>query len=522
MQFTRVLPAAALMVLALAPVVRSDDGDDGDCNCDDEGAIHQFLDSTGADPDATCHVFLKTKGPHDAGDADDDDDGDDDCGDEGDDDHEGKTTFEIKMHHLDGGTYHLLVNGVQVHDGEIEVGSKNKHGKLVYETPKKKDHPLFDFDVLGELLEIVKDDVVYFRDVFAEDDGGSHDMRLEVMLVNVGPDRDARGRLTYVSHDDEKTFTVQLSNLDEGDYDLVVDGVLVAQFEVTDVETKVQYKDPPEMGAAALDFNPLGKRVAIKAGGTTYLGAILPAGNDEAGCKGPRHGEKASRDLGKGHGDELESMLLNMGELKGAKGRIVLRQDEEHGLQLVIKSVPKGTYTVQVDGEAVGTVTVKGGKGKLDFGDGALPLDFTVKAKVVTLLKGGSPVLSALFPRSAQAALDRFRKEIRKPAHVKVNLVASGADLDASGVAVWKHTPAHDTLTLSVADLPVGAYDVLVGDVTIDDALVITKPDGRAKVRFDTKPAGKSLLLDVVVQGATVRVTPAEDNATVLLEAVVE
>jgi hypothetical protein len=76
-------------------------------------------------------------------------------------------------------------------------------------------------------------------------------------------------------------------------------------------------------------------------------------------------------------------------------------------------------------------------------------------------------------------------------------------------------------MVVKVADLDPGAYDVLVDSVVLGDGvLVVSKPDGTAKVTFDSDATGSGgkQPLDVPVLGHVVTITPNHDNSRVLLE----
>jgi hypothetical protein len=495
MSFARSLPVVVLLVAALAPTGRASGGDGTE--------IVQFLASTGADADATCRVRLK----------------------QGDD-----TSFDVELEHLPAGAYELWVDGVAVHDGTIDVDALG-HGELEYDAPQDGGKPLLDFVVLDKLIEIKQAATVFFSDTFSsQGDGGSaggdDKTKAEVLLVNVGPDPDAHGHLAFQSKSGELGFEIEVEDLQAGTYDLLVAGVPVSQFDVAGEETEVEFQDPVEPGKLLLNFDPLGQQVDIASGGTTFLTAILPASNTTTGTKAPSSGKKGAKDVGKKKGDKLQVTLMNSGVLPGAKGKATLGQDGEVEFEVEIESVPDGSYPLLVGGLQVGTLQAAGGKASLHYSSSPEPgqplLDFVVKGKVVSVTNGSDAILSVVFPMTAQAALDKFKPEVHDAAHIKVNLVSTGVDLDATGLLDWKHKSSHDTLVISVSDLAPGTYDLLVNGAPIDDAIVIKKQDGNAKLTFDTKPSGKKLLLNFTVPGTSFQVTPSDDNLLVLLSAVAQ
>jgi hypothetical protein len=493
---TRALPAA-LVLAALLPVARA---------VDDSTEIIQFLSSTGADADGTARARWKQD--------------------------EDSTQFDVELENLPEGSYVLLVDGAAVHDGTIAVDAQG-HGEVEYQTPQDGSKPLFDFEVLDKLLEIKQSETVFFSDTFSSTGsggggggGGGDKTKVEVLMVNVGSDVDAAGKLRWEAKSGKQQFKVEVEDLQAGSYQLLVGGTPVSQFEVSGFETEIEFQDPVEPGKLLLNFDPLGQQVDVASGGSVFLTAILPAANGETGTKPPSSGKKGAKDVGKKKGDALQVLLMNTGLLAGAEGKATLKQNGELELEVEIEHVPDGSYALIVDDLPVGTIDVSDGEGQIQYSTspeaGELLLGFPVKGKLLSVSNDEGVILSVVFPVTAQAALDKFKPEIHKADHVKVNLVSTGTDLDATGLLDWKHKSSHDTFVVSVADLAPGSYDLLVNGLVVNNALVITKTDGKAKMSFDTKPSGKEALLDFVPEGATIKVTPADDNLTVLLQAVVE
>ena len=105
---------------------------------------------------------------------------------------------------------------------------------------------------------------------------------------------------------------------------------------------------------------------------------------------------------------------------------------------------------------------------------------------------------------------------------MRINLASPGKDLDVCGVLDWKDHVSHDTLAISVCDLPAGSYDLRVGGAPLPGVLIVVKADGKAKVVFDSQAQGKEEPLAFPVPGTIVKVTPAGEPATVLLTGVVQ
>jgi len=294
----------------------------------------------------------------------------------------------------------------------------------------------------------------------------------------------------------------------------------VHEFAVAGEETEVEFQDPVEAGKVLLNFEPLGAPVELLSGGTTFLTAVMPA----AGTGAPAKAKAGAKDTGKNKGDGLEVVLLNSGVAPAASGKAELSQSGETELEVEFEDAPVGDYELRVGGVAHGALTgVGAGSWKFSTSPqaGETLLDFEVQGQLLEISDGTDTLLSVVFPVSVQAALGTWKKEVQSATRTKLNLVPTGVDLDARGLADFKDKASRDTFVVSVFDLPAGTYDLVVGAETLAGALVVTKADGKAKVGFDTQPKGAKLPLDFAVPGQLVQVTPAGDPGTVLLEVVI-
>lgn len=489
---TRLLPALVLLAASTVAPLHAG-GDDLE--------ILQFLAGTGADPDGTCRARWRQD--------------------------ENSTDFSVELEQMDAGDYEVWVDGTP--RGELTVDGSGE-GEVEFKTPQDGNKPLLDFEVLDQLIEVKQGATTFFGDTFdgsgtgGSGGGGSGGSasKIEVFMVNVGPDGNAKGRLRHELKGGKRRFDVEVENLDGGTYQILVAGAPVAEFTADGFETEIEFQDPVEAGKVLLNFEPLGAQVDVVSGGQTYLTAVMPA----AGTGAPSKAKKGAKDTGKSKGDGLLVVLLNSGLAPGASGKAKLEVSGETEFEVEFEDVPAGDYELVVGGTVRAGTSAVDGAGEFRFstspGAGESLLDFVVQGQLVEVTDGVDVLLSTVFPVSVQAALGTWKKEIHDAARVKVNLVASGVDLDARGLVDWKDKSKRDTLVVTVKDLPAGTYDLLVDGVPNAGVLVVSKADGKAKVVFDTQPKGKKLLLDFPVAGLVVQVTPAGDAGTVLLEVLVE
>lgn len=456
---------------------------------DDEVQILQFLDSTGADADATCRARWRQ----------DDDD----------------TDFNVELEDMAQGSYELWVAGVQ--HGSIDVGALGE-GEIEFQAPQDGAKPLLDFEVLDQQLEIRQGATTFFSDVFdgsgsVGGGGGASKAKLEMLMVNVGPDANAKGKLEHETKPGKVKFEIEVEHLDAGTYQLQVAGAPVAELVVAGLELELEFQDPVEPGKLLLNFDPLGAQVDVVKDGAVYLSAVLPAADGGT----PGAAKKQAKDVGKNKGDALLVALQNSGLLPGAHGTVKLSVSGEVELEVEIEDLPDGDYGLSIAGAPVATITVLAQHGEVQV---VSPPE--VQGQLVAVTSGADTILSTIFPVSVQAALGQFKKEIHQLGHVSINLASTGADLDARGRLVFKDKSSHDSLVVKVADLAEGSYDLILGGTTKAGVLVVSKQDGQAKVSFDTSPKGAKLLLDVAMPGTLVEVTPAGDPGTVLLTGTVE
>lgn len=494
------LMAGALAALCLAPLTSAAPAFMGN------GAqvTIQFLQSTGADGNAKCKVKTKVK--------------------------DGETDLEVELENIDAGSYDLIVGGED--RGDINVDGSGE-GELEFEP--------VGFDVFGETFVIRQGDTVFFDDVFdatgpgasGGNGNGGGKTKLEIFLVNVGPDGNAKGKARYEDKGNKTRFKVTVEQLDNDDdaFQLWVGDTQRAEFDTTGLhEVELDFRDPigddddddgSDDGEAELhfllDFDPLGEQIEIRQGETVFLSGVLPG---QGATKPPKKAGKGVKNLGKKKGDALLVPLLDLGVLAGANGKMKLEQsNDETEFEVEIEDVPADTYTLRVDGMVIGDFDVVDGQGEFDFSTDPDPdetlLDFEVKGKLVEVLLGDDPVLAAVFPTSVQAALGKFKKEKVKDNLLKLNLLNVGVDLDATGTARWKQTKkGKQTLQVRTRDLPAGTYKVLV-DGTQRGELVVSKQDGPGLLHFSSTGNGSATLLDFDVLGQELEIADQDD--TVLL-----
>lgn len=212
------------------------------------------LTNTGAIPGASGHVSIREK--------------------------KGEIDFSVEIEDVPNGSYDLFVGGIDrgtivtsAGRGELEFSNGDDPGKL----------PL-DFDPYGALVE-VKQGATVILTGSAIGGGGAGGgggnvctpVELRLDLENVGPDPDAKGDARHrVRSDCNRDFRVEVEDLPDGSYDLVVGGV--DRGDIVVVETAGEHRgeieydtDPDEVGKVLLTFDPRGQLLEVKQGATVFL-----------------------------------------------------------------------------------------------------------------------------------------------------------------------------------------------------------------------------------------------------------
>ena len=236
---------------------------------------------------------------------------------------------------------------------------------------------------------------------------------IEADLENTGVDPDASGEVEYEQEADKEEFSVEVEDLDVGTYQVVVDDTMRGEIDVVTTEDgtegEVEFRDPPESGHPALEFDPRGTRVAIVQNGSTFLEADVPtqSGDDE-----DEDGDDDGDDDGEDEdGDEdaekeIEVDLENTGPDSDASGEAEFEQeDDRREFKVEVEDLSPATYNVVVADTVRGQIeVVEGGdaEGEIEFRAPSEPghplLDFDPRGAHVAVEKDGTTYLEVDFP----------------------------------------------------------------------------------------------------------------------------
>ena len=228
------------------------------------------------------------------------------------------------------------------------------------------------------------------------------------------------GHADFEERADRTEFSVEVEDLADGSYRIMVGGVDRGELTVAMGIGETEFRSPVEAGKVLLTFDPRGEIIEVHDG----QGAVLSSGDDRmaggGGCTnncGGGMGGGGSGGGGSGGGPDLdfgtvdiEVELNNQGVYAAASGGAKLEPREDRtDFSVEIEDGPVGSYDLRIGGNIVGTievVTMPDGsvEGELEFRNPVEPgkklLDFDPRGKQIDVLEGTTVILEQLFPSS--------------------------------------------------------------------------------------------------------------------------
>ena len=306
---------------------------------------------------------------------------------------------------------------------------------------------------------------------------------------------------------------MRVDRLDPGPYLLKVDGDIELLLDVSaDGSSEMRLREPMKSGSGMMNIWPEGKTIRLlDASGAAVLEAQMPYDYDET-AKLPL-GTQGFHSLDDGAIDGLQVDFIKVAELDypaPQAGWLAWQIDASAVTSVTVKltgqdTIPPEPYGIYVGDEWIGEVGDYPG-GYVDPFESTLVVEAAVdpRGQRLEVRQGDAAGLSLVFPQSVPAAVRSYRRDVRKPNRLRLDLLNPGTDLDATGFLDWRRAKSGaERLLLVVRDLPAGAYDVVLdGEVVSVGALVVAEDGGTAKQQFSNsgKPAS-ALPLDFEVQG---------------------
>jgi hypothetical protein len=312
--------------------------------------------------------------------------------------------FRVEVEDVPEGLYELWVAGVPrgAFDVVFDPAQGENEGEIEFDTDPDDPHEqLLDFDPVGQLIEVRQAGTVFFSSTFDPGDPGPQTCALEEIAELLNPtavEPLASGEARVRRRDDcNEDFRVQIEDVAEATYDLVVGGVLRGSFAAAfdpsrgQVRGEIEFDtDPDDPGELPLSFDPRGQDVEVFRAGTLVLSTTVTGGGSDPGPVACTE-------------SELELPLLNTGLVPSASGhaRHRVRDDCRESLRVQIEDVADGVYDLSVGGVVRGSITVAFGQGEIEFDTDDAPkplLDFPVRGESIQVNGSGGAILERDFP----------------------------------------------------------------------------------------------------------------------------
>jgi hypothetical protein len=229
-----------------------------------------------------------------------------------------------------------------------------------------------------------------------------------ISLVSARAGITGSGHADYEERADRTEFSVEVEDLADGSYRILVGGVDQGELIVVMSIGETEFRSPVETGKILLTFDPRGEVIEVHDGQGAVLtsgDSVFEGGDDNGGDNGG--GDNGGSDLDFGEA-MIEVELDNTGVFPLASGDAKLEpRADRTDFSVEIEDVPQGSYDLRVGGNTVGTiqaVMIQDGsiQGELEFRNpvepGKLPLDFDPRGQQIDVLDGGTVILETLFP----------------------------------------------------------------------------------------------------------------------------
>lgn len=336
--------------------------------------------------------------------------------------------------------------------------------------------------------------------------------KLNEPLERHGGDDDITGSLDFRSSRGTSRLRLRIKNgPSSAELKILVSGLNHGTFTTSSKgAANVTFQTGPVSGKSRLlDFDPRGQLVEIE---DAFDDKLLSNQTDDGGNPtGSSFDERAN--------------LTSTGAQPGASGHASLRDRKgRRDFNVEIEDVTDGSYDLIVDNIVRGTISVVAGKGEIEFASNSddpskVLLDFDPFGKLIQVAQGSTIVLTGTLLASAPGV------NVCTPSETTTVLANVGPDPDASGDARLRiRDDCRHDFRVEVEDLPVGAYDLVVGGTVRGTISVTNQPDASIKgeIEFSSNsddelplnfdPAGQTI---EVKQGATVFLSAAAGTNTV-------
>ncbi len=201
-----------------------------------------------------------------------------------------RVDFKVEVEDTAVGSYLVRVGGTPRGTLNVVAVPGGSNGELEFRNPGEPGKETLDFDPRGQLIEIVSGSAVTLSGMFPATANGSNgddgnpgnpggtpgNAQFTINMSRTSADADASGVVEYTALSGEVEFEVEIEDLPNGNYRLVVAGVERGSIASDDGRGKIRFRNPPRADRLPLDFDPRGAHIEVFGGSTLYLSADLP------------------------------------------------------------------------------------------------------------------------------------------------------------------------------------------------------------------------------------------------------
>ncbi|MEA3209193.1 MAG: hypothetical protein QOE70_2250 [Chthoniobacter sp.] len=405
-------------------------------------------------------------------------------------------------------------NLVASHSYAIEVAGivegmattdSNGRAKVRFAVPAVNNVLLLDFDPRGQSVRILDGAVSVLEGVISgsgEDNSAVMDERADLAAVNAPAKARAQARYT-VTAKGRRTFRVDLANLTDGPFKVLVNGVERGEVTLHGKAGLALFDSAPvRPGVLALDFDPRGAVVDVVTGATVIFSGTMEAKAGGVNVASPSVNRVA-----------IPSTGADPDGTATARLRIDKRARKHFSVE--VENIPAGNYDLYVEGAGVGTIAVVavtgGTEGEVEFTNGdddpsELPLTFDPAGKTLTIAQGVTKFFEGEFDPNVTGS---GTPAPESPSQLDEALASTGLDADASAEARHEvDAQGRHKFSVEIEDLAAGAYTLTVGGVargTINAKLVAGKVKG--EIEFESENESGHRLLDFDPRGQTLEIS---------------
>lgn len=217
---------------------------------------------------------------------------------------------------------------------------------------------------------------------------------IKFFFLNTGVQPQAQGKILFVSNPAQSFFTILVSHLTPGTYDVGLNGAVVDSITVNTKGVGTVSHGTGKNNATSLPYDPRGGELTIQATGTELLDARIPSTAAAAQQK-----------------TEIDIDLSNMGIDPGSAEAVFRSRFGRMQFEVDLHGSAPGTYDLTVGGTKVGQIVVDlQGKGRIEFDsmpssddndEGlALRLTFDPRGQEIQVMQNGMADFQAMFPQT--------------------------------------------------------------------------------------------------------------------------